>query len=135
MTSTTGNSRTPSWVEDRLAVQDVVDGIDAAVDAKDWIGCRRYFTDSIDVDFSSLGGGAPARMPADDLVATWSANLFADKHTQHMRSNYQMELAGDTATVTHTLARTEGGWRCTGMALAVTYARGNETVRTYQPES
>lgn len=130
------------------------------MDAKDWTRCRRYFAGSIDVDFSSLAGGSPATMPADDLLASWSANLFADTRTLHMRSNHQVDLAGDTATVismgyalnalsrergsdvwevwgtyAHTLARTHGGWQRTEMTLAVTCARGNETVRTYQSEA
>ena len=158
MTTTTDLAQ-PS-IEHRLAVQDVVDGIDAAVDAKDWAACRRLFTDVIDVDFSSLAGGTPARMAADDLVGAWQANLFAAKRTMHLRGNHQFQIDGDTATVvskayainvlprdhgsdlwevwgtyTHTLARTEAGWRCTGMALSVTHARGNETVRTYQPSA
>lgn len=78
MTSTTATSSTETTsstsalpIQDRLAAQDVVDSIDAAVDAKDWTTCRSYFTDIIDVDFTSLAGGDPTRMPADDLVAAW----------------------------------------------------------------
>ncbi len=150
----------PSQLEERAAIQDVVDGIDAAVDAKDWTTCRSYFVDTIDVDFSALDGGAPARLPADDLITLWSTNLFAGKGTMHLRGNHQFHVDGDTATVTsnayainslhrevgsdlwevwgtytHRLIRTATGWHCTGMGLTVTAARGNETVRTWQPPS
>lgn len=73
-----------------------------------------------------------------------------------MRSNHEITLDGDSATVvskgyafnlldqplgdpvwevwgwyTHTLARTGDGWRCTGMSFVVTHARGNDAVRTH----
>lgn len=35
----------------------------------------------------------------------------------------------------NTLQRTPAGWKCSGMSLFVAYARGNETVRDYIPNS
>jgi len=149
-----------SRIADEREIIQVVDGIDNAVDAKDWYTCRAYFTNEIDVDFTSLAGGQPGRMPADQLVSAWSTSLYADKKSFHMRSNYQVTLDGDQAEVLskgyalnilavgngsdlwevwgiyrHTLERAAGGWKCSGMALTVTYARGNEKVREYVPQS
>src|SRR3954471_15746399 len=53
---------------DRTEITLVVDEIDNAVDAKDWERCRGYFTDEIYADFTSLAGGSPGNMAADDLV-------------------------------------------------------------------
>jgi hypothetical protein len=76
-----------------------------------------------------------------------------------MRSNHRITIDGDEAEVfskgyalnilfrtagsdlwevwgnyTHTLRRTDEGWRCSGMTLVVIYARGNEMARDYLPE-
>ena len=56
---------------DELQIIRVVDAIDSAVDDKDWERCRSYFTDEVEVDFTSLVGGAPARLRAGDLVDAW----------------------------------------------------------------
>ena len=136
----------------------VVDEIDNTVDAKDWTACRGYFLDEIYVNFTSLAGGSPGRIAADDLVGAWSTNLYSDKSSFHMRSNHEVTLERDRAEVTskgyalnmlrrntgsdlwevwglytHTLERTAQGWKCSGMTLAVTRAWGNEKVREFVP--
>ncbi|HYN96235.1 MAG TPA: nuclear transport factor 2 family protein [Pilimelia sp.] len=148
MTETTGN---------HAEVRRVVDLIDNLVDAKDWAGCRDLFADTVAVDFGALGG-PPARMSADELVTGWRTNLYADKASFHMRTNHDIDVSGDTATVrskgyalnilsralgdglwevwgnyVHHLVRVRGQWRCDGMRVSVVHARGNETVRTYVP--
>jgi len=77
---------------DEAEVRRVVDGIDLATDAKDWGLCRGYFTDEIFADFTSLAGGEPGRMPADDLVNAWKTNLYAEKLSHHMRTNHRISL-------------------------------------------
>lgn len=144
---------------DEMEIRRVVDAIDTTVDAKDWVACRAYFLDTIDVDFSSLVGGSPARIAADDLVGGWRRNLYADKKSHHMRSNHRVTLDGDQVDVwskgyafnmlpsptgsdlwevwgdyRHTLARTAEGWKVSGMSLFVTYARGNERARDFVPQ-
>jgi ketosteroid isomerase-like protein len=144
---------------DRMEITRIVDGIDNAVDAKDWEGCRAYFTDEIHADFTSLAGGSPGNMPADDLVGAWRTNLYADKLSHHMRSNHRITIDGDEAEVfskgyalnilsrpngsdlwevwgnyTHTLRRSGESWKCSGMTFVVTHARGNEMARDYLPD-
>ena len=146
-------------ISDRTEITLVVDEIDNAVDAKDWQRCRGYFTDEIYADFTSLAGGSPGNMAADDLVGAWATNLYADKLSHHMRTNHRVTIDGDRAEVfskgyalnilhrptgsdlwevwgnyIHTLERTVGGWKCSGMTFVVTHARGNEMARDYLPE-
>jgi hypothetical protein len=144
---------------DEAEVRRVVDGIDLATDDKDWEICRGYFTDEIFADFTSLAGGEPGRMPADDLVNAWKTNLYAEKLSHHMRTNHRISIREDRAEVfskgyalnilrrdtgsdlwevwgeyIHTLERTQEGWRCSGMTFVVTHARGNEMAREFIPD-
>ena len=157
MTEQTTASMQP--LADRMEIIRVVDEIDNFVDAKDWSRCRGYFTDEIYADFTSLAGGEPGRIPADTLVGAWSTNLYADKLSFHMRTNHRVTIDRDRAEVvskgyalnilrrntgsdlwevwgiyTHTMERTAQGWKCSGMTLALTHARGNEKVREFVPE-
>jgi hypothetical protein len=75
-----------------MEITRVVDAIDNAVDAKDWERFRSYFTTEIHADFTSLAGGSPSNMPADDLVGAWRTNLYADKLSHHMRSNHRIDI-------------------------------------------
>ncbi len=144
---------------DELEIRKVVDGVDNTCDAKDWKKCRDFFLDEIDVDFTSLVGGSPSHMKADDLIAAWNTGLYKEKLSHHMRSNHRIEITGDLAEVFskgyalnilqlkngsdlwevwgdyyHTLKKTEKGWRVSKMKFVVTHARGNEKVREYIPE-
>ncbi len=140
---------------DEMAIRLVVDEVDNACDAKDWAKLRTFFTDMVDVDFTSLGGGEPAQISGDELVNAWQANLYAEKKSFHQRTNHRIEIDGDQAAVYskgyaynlietgkvtgiwevwcdygHTLDRTETGWKVSGMSLKVLYQRGDETIRT-----
>ncbi|MEJ3748811.1 nuclear transport factor 2 family protein [Actinomycetes bacterium KLBMP 9797] len=149
----------PPAPADLEAIRAVVDGIDDAVDAKDWARCRAYFTEEVDVDFAALGGGPAARITADELIGGWRRNLYAEKASFHMRSNHAITVDGDRASVrskgyafnrlarplgdalwevwghyAHRLVRTRDGWRCTAIGLAaVAHARGNELAWTHTP--
>jgi hypothetical protein len=146
---------------DEQAIRRVVDGISLAVDDKEWQTCRDYFLDDIDVDFTTLTGGTPLRMKADDLVfGGWSRNLSQDKLSHHMHTGHRITINGDSAVCftkgvawnkldravgdnlwevwgnyTHTLERTPVGWKCSGITFQALHGRGNETIREYVPES
>lgn len=144
---------------DEAAIRHIVDEIDNACDAKDWEACRAFFADEVETDFTSLAGGEPAKIKADDLIGAWAKNLFAEKKTYHQRGNHRIEIDGNRATVfskayafnlmesgkvtgfwevwgnyTHELKRTDAGWKCSAIKLEVVHQRGDERVRTYTPE-
>jgi hypothetical protein len=146
-------------LRDQLAIRAVLDGIDDAVDEKDWVRARAYFTNEVDVDFEALEGGPPARISADALIDGWRRNLYAEKLSFHQRTNHAIVVDGDRATVrskgyafnrlqrrlgdalwevwgiyTHRLVRTSNGWRCSAIGLTtVMHAQGNELARTFVP--
>lgn len=144
---------------DELEIRRVVDEIDNACDEKNWKKCRTYFADEVEVDFTSLAGGEAAKISADDLIAAWKTNLYAEKKTFHQRGNHRIKVRGERAEVfskayafnliesgeakgfwevwgnyTHILTRTENGWKCSAMLLDVVHQRGDENVRAYTPE-
>ncbi|WP_425092339.1 nuclear transport factor 2 family protein [Tropicimonas sp. S265A] len=89
---------TAETLVDRAQLIHIADSLDAAVDAKAWAEARSYFTDQIDVDFTSLIGGAPASIPADALIAGWSGNLTEEKPSFHLRGNHRITFdTADTA--------------------------------------
>jgi len=82
---------------DKAAVGDVVYGVFDLVDRKDWDGVRRLFADEVLVDFTSLAGGEPARVPGEGLVQGWVVGLHPKKQSFHSISNLTVALEGDRA--------------------------------------
>ena len=95
-----GTPITAETLVDQAEMIRVADAIDAAVDAKNWTETRSYFTDTINVDFTSLVGGAPATIPADGLIAGRSGILTAEKQSFHLRGNHRITFHNaDKATM------------------------------------
>lgn len=142
---------------DEAAIGKVVTALDEAVDRKDWPAARAQFTDTIEVDLASLGG-QPGKIPADELVGNWRANLPPGKSSFHMLSAPTIVIAGDSATFTakgyawnkldaraennmwevwgvyaHTLTRTPAGWKISAFKFTKTAERGDPAVRDAQP--
>jgi hypothetical protein len=139
---------------DERAVIRIADAIDRAVDAQDWPLARSYFADRVEVDFSTLSGQPPATIPAEDLIAGWAGNLRGSKTSLHLRTNHQVAIDGDRATVLsngyawnrmegngdplwevwgvyeHRLARTGDAWKVDGFTFRMTHERGNPWVKT-----
>ena len=157
------------WAQDQQAqiqrlldeneIRSVIDGYDVAVDAKQWDKVRSYFADEVQFDATSLEGGEPMVINSDDMVGQWAVILFEEKKSNHMRTNFVIEVDGDTATAfskgyslnimdldngsdlwevwgdyTHKLKRTPQGWKINGMRYDKVYARGNEKAHDYIPE-
>ncbi|WP_412537905.1 nuclear transport factor 2 family protein [Longispora sp. K20-0274] len=84
---------------DLQTITDTVNAVFDTVDAKDWPAARELFADEVDVDFSSLAGGGPARVTADQLIAGWQAGLHARKASWHLVGHHRIVVDGETATV------------------------------------
>jgi hypothetical protein len=132
----------------------IADGLDAAVDAKDWTKARSFFADHITFSFA----GAAREMPADELIGMWQANLFAEKTSLHLRGNHLAEIGGNDATLrsvayawnklpgfeggdlwevwgdyVYRYARQHGAWRITAFAFAPKHSRGNDRIPSHRP--
>jgi hypothetical protein len=55
-----------------------------AFDARDWETLRASLTDEVRADYTSLFGGEPETIAADDLVARWRTFMSGLTATQHL---------------------------------------------------
>jgi len=62
-------------------------------DRLDWPAVRDAFADDIRVDYTSLSGGEPETLRADDLIARWQGLLPGFDATQHLAG--PVVLTGD----------------------------------------
>ena len=115
---------------DRIAAEDLLTRYATAVDRRDWQQYRSIFTADAEIDYTSAGGIAGT---VDEIVEFLSTSLEMFEMTQHLVSNIDLEVNGDSATVTamfnnpmrlpggdtwftggwyhHDLVRTPDGWR------------------------
>ena len=115
---------------DRIAAEDLLTRYATAVDRRDWEQYRSLFTADAVIDYTSAGGIAGT---VDEVVEFLSTSLEMFEMTQHLVSNIDLEVNGDSATVTamfnnpmrlpggdtwftggwyhHDLVRTPDGWR------------------------
>ena len=143
---------------DNTAIRDVVDMLFVLTDLKDWAGARALFVEGpIAVDMSSLVGGVPVQITADQLFAGFSTGLHAGKVSHHLATNYRVTVNGDRAEVwahgyawNHvpalaadrnlwetwgnyrvSLRHTRGGWKIDGFSYFSKLTRGDDAVRTH----
>jgi hypothetical protein len=141
-------------------IQHLVDALFALTDEKAWQAAGELFVDGpIDVDMTSVAGGAPAQMSAKQLIQGFEQGLHAGKISHHMATNYRTTMAGSTASVLaqgyswnhvpglpdgHDLWETWGtyridaratshGWRLCAFRYFSKLTRGDDAVRTHQP--
>ena len=115
---------------DRIAAEDLLTRYATAVDRRDWQQYRSIFTADAEIDYTSAGGIAGT---VDEIVEFLSTSLEMFEMTQHLVSNIDLEVNGESATVTamfnnpmrlpggdtwftggwyhHDLVRTPDGWR------------------------
>lgn len=96
-----------------------VNQVGARADAKDWEALRSLFADEVYVDYTSVAGGEPGVVKADDLVAGWMIGLGQFEVTKHRVGKHVVVIDGDLATcdaeVTATHVKPDGSrWTCGG---------------------
>ena len=84
---------------DRAAISDVVNAYATGLDRRDWKLFRSIFTDTIEMDFRSVGLRVGS-YDADEWVRD-AARLFSGfSATQHTSTNHVHDVRGDEATCT-----------------------------------
>ena len=83
---------------DEAEIRRVADELFIATDLKDWAAARALFADGpIEVDMSSLAGGGPVSITADQLIDGFRGGLHAGKASHHLVANYRVEVDGEQA--------------------------------------
>ncbi len=138
---------------DRQAISATVIRYATGIDRRDWDAYRSCFTDEVEIDFTSFGGGEPQTMRAGDWVAGVRAGLSGFQATQHISTNHVITVEGDEATCvsymqaqhylpndkgdnsltlggyyTNRLVRAPDGWRIRRCQLTITWTAGNRHI-------
>jgi hypothetical protein len=107
---------------DHAEIINAVNGIALFADLRDWQRCRQSFTNTVEFDYTSLVGGEPTVIAANQQMQQWAT--FFDgtfKTTQHILGSHVVTVNGNQATCLsnfqahHTyLDPTKGSWVLSG---------------------
>jgi 3-phenylpropionate/cinnamic acid dioxygenase small subunit len=86
----------PQELADRAEIQDLIVRYGWAIDTKDWDLLDTCFADDAEVDYSSNPGGKKG--PYKQIRSWLEKMISAFPVTQHLMSNIDVQLSGDTAT-------------------------------------
>ncbi len=144
---------TIQWLKDKADIQDTILKYATGIDTRDWDLYRSIFADEVEMDFSSYSGQPASVVTGDQWVQGVQAMLPGFDATQHVLTNFVIDVDGDKAVATvymkaehfiantdgdnshtlggyytHKLQRTESGWKIHATKLTVTWSRGNRHV-------
>lgn len=84
-------------IEDRVALEELMNRYAAGIDRRQWAEVRAVFADEIEADFTAIGSRSVFRGQADQWVETIRATIIGFDATQHFFANHSVELDGDMA--------------------------------------
>ena len=96
----------PQELADRAEIHDVIVRYGWAIDTKDWALLDTCFTEDAAVDYSSNPGGKKG--PYKQIRSWLEKMISAFPVTQHLMSNIDVKLAGDTATARTMVTNPQG---------------------------
>jgi 3-phenylpropionate/cinnamic acid dioxygenase small subunit len=115
--------RTTTAAVDLATERDIADCIIrlfVSTDTRDWAGVRACLTDTVRFDMTSLVGGEPADVPADEIVAGWTRGLAPIESVHHQVGNFRIAIHGDEADAF-----------CYGLALHYRRTASGRNTRTF----
>lgn len=147
---------TPSAMFDRQAVVDVVNALCVFAELHDWSNALDLLADHVTLDYTSMAralgqtDATPARVSRAQVIELWKSTIPGFDFLQHLMTNHQVVLAGETATCVcqvhavhlldgaswivlgryrFTLEKAATAWRVSSMALLDFHQMGDGTVR------
>ena len=91
-----------------------------ATDNRDWAGVRACLADTVHFDMTSVAGGQPAAVPAEQIIAGWTTGLAPIESLHHQAGNFRVTVRGDEADVF-----------CYGIALHYRRTASGRNTRTF----
>ena len=135
----------------REQIIETINWLFISVDNMDWQKVKSIFSDSVLLDYSSMTGGQPANLEADQIIDSWKGIFPGFNKTHHQVGNYIVEVDSLSAkvfcygTATHYLENKSGNnvwtvvgsydfelqsvgndWRVTKMKFNLKYIDGNK---------
>jgi len=125
----------------------VINTMAMTADNRDWQHCQNTFAENVYVDYTSMAGGEPATILADDLIASWKGLLPGFTATQHLIGSHVITVDKDVATcqahfqATHILdddtwtlggkydfklAYNHGNWKITAITMTALWSVGDQ---------
>jgi SnoaL-like domain len=146
--------------EEWAAIEETIIRMGWLIDRREWHELLGLFTDRVKIDYTSLFGGEPETITAEDLVSRWRTILDTLAATQHLIAGVLIDLRGDEAEATanvigthvlpnasggptwtvggtywFTLVRHNGCWRISTLTLDVAWVDGNQHILTLAANS
>jgi SnoaL-like domain len=143
----------PAAIADRLDIIELISKLSINLDARDWSAVRGLFTDVVYSDRTSLFGGEPVTLGADEFVEGWRQSLDNLDAVNHLVANHVITLEGDKAKCAanmqgvhvfhnpsgddmwnvggrhdYQLERTADGWLIAGLTFTISWATGNMNI-------
>jgi hypothetical protein len=76
----------------RREIYETITNFFVVVDNKDWDIVSEIFSDTVLLDYTSMAGGEPAYLPAEQIIDTWKGFLPGFDHTHHQLGNYIIQI-------------------------------------------
>jgi hypothetical protein len=84
-------------MDERQKIIDVVTQLFVGTDRRDWESVKKCLERHVLFDMSSLTGGSPATLTAQQIVEGWDSGLEPIKHVHHQAGNYIIDIKGAEA--------------------------------------
>lgn len=84
---------------EKTAIIDVVNRLFISTDNRDWAKVKTCFADAVLFDMTSMTGGEPVTMTAQQIVEGWDSGLKALKAIHHQVGNFVVDLQDNEAEV------------------------------------
>ena len=97
--NTTTMDDTTKMLSDQHDIINTVQQIFIQTDERNWDRVAACFADPLQLDYTSMNGGEPARMSPQQVIESWQGVLPGFEATQHSISNFQVNVTGDKAMV------------------------------------
>lgn len=82
---------------EELRVVDRINELFIATDQRAWDRVLSCFTPLVRFDMTSLSGGAPQTIAADEIVDGWKTGLAPLEQVHHQAGNHRVKINGDRA--------------------------------------
>ncbi|MEX6688260.1 nuclear transport factor 2 family protein [Danxiaibacter flavus] len=98
----------------KLEIIETIQNIFIGADEKNWKQSRSAFADKVYLDYTSMAGGDPLVLNADQIIESWSSFLPKFKATHHQLGNFMVNVEDEKAnaffygTATHYFPNTSG---------------------------